>query len=167
MHILIGNSISETVGNPFSVPQGSCAGPVLYNMYSSIMDKLRQGYLVNLLGYADDKTLNDTFNLNSKSDEDRKRHNMENNLSGIAKWTHENRLKLNNEKTDFIVLARERQRKKVTSVEIGIDGIMVGAADEIKYVGMWLDHSLTMKKQVATVCSKVFRNISLIRKNRK
>ena len=42
----------------------------------------------------------------------------------------------------------------------------IGAAEDIKNVGMWLDHSLTMRKQVATVCSKVSRNISLIRRNR-
>ena len=52
-------------------------------------------------------------------------------------------------------------------MEIDIDGIKVGAADEIKYVGMYLNHSLTMRKRVATVCSKVSRNISLIRMNRK
>ena len=87
-------------------------------MYSSMMDKLTQGCLVNLLGYADNKTLYNTFNLNSKGAEDNKRHNMENCLSGIAEWTHENRLKLNNEKTEFIVFANERQRKKVTSMEM-------------------------------------------------
>ena len=92
---------------------------------------------------------------------------MDNCLSGIAEWTHENRLKLNNEKTEFIVFASEWQRKKVTSMEIGIDGIKVGVAGEIKHVEMWLNHPLTMRKQVVTVCSKVARNISLIRKNRK
>ena len=61
MLLLIGNSVSEAVGIPFSVPQGSCAGPVLYNIYSSMMGKLTHGYLVNLLGYADDKTLYNTF----------------------------------------------------------------------------------------------------------
>ena len=119
------------------------------------MGKLTHGYLVNLLGYADDKTLYDTFNLNSKGDVDSKRQNMENCLSGIAEWTCENRLKLNNEKTEFIVFTSESQRHKVTSMEIGIDGIKVSVADDIKYVGMWLDYSLTMKKQVAAVCSKV------------
>ena len=84
MQVLIGNSVSEAVGIPFFVPQGSCTGPVLYNMYFSTMDKLTLGYLVNLLGYTDDKTLYNTFNLNSKGDEDSKRHNMENCLSGIA-----------------------------------------------------------------------------------
>ena len=40
VQVLIGNSVSEAVGIPFSVPQGSCTGPVLYSMYSSMMDKL-------------------------------------------------------------------------------------------------------------------------------
>ena len=37
VHILDGNSVSETVSIPFTVPQGSCAGHVLYSMYSSMM----------------------------------------------------------------------------------------------------------------------------------
>ena len=43
VQVLIRNSISEAVAIPSSVPQGSCAGPVLYNMYSSMTDKLTQG----------------------------------------------------------------------------------------------------------------------------
>ena len=100
-------------------------------------------------------------------DEDSKRLNMENCLSGIAEWTHENKFKLNNEKTEFAPFVSERQRHKVSSMEIGVDGIKVGAADDIKYVRMWLDNSLTMMKQVMAVCRKVSRNITLIRKNRK
>ena len=75
--------------------------------------------------------------------------------------------KLNNEKTEFIVFASERQRHKVTSMDIGADGIKDGAAGDIKYVRMWLDNSLTMRNQVAAVCRKVSRNITLIRRNRK
>ena len=132
-----------------------------------MMGHLTQGYPINLLEYANDKTLYDTLNLNSMGDENRKRHNMENYLSRITEWTCENRLKLHNEKTEFTVFASERQIHKVTSMEIGIDGIKVVAADDIKYVGMWLDNSLTMQKQVAIVCRKVSRNIALIRKNKK
>ena len=97
VQVLVRNSVLEAVGIPFSVPQGSCVDPVLYNMYSSTMGKLTQGYLVNLLGYAGDKTLYDAFNVNNMGDEDSKRHDMENCLLEI---TCENRLKLNNEKTD-------------------------------------------------------------------
>ena len=140
VQVLIGNSVSEAVGIPFSVPQESCAGPVLYNMYCSTMGKLTQGYLVNLLGYADDRTLYDTFNLNSMGDEESKRHNMENSLLEIAELTCENILKLKDEKTEFIVFASERQRHKVTSIDTGTDEIKVGAADDMEYVGMGLDN---------------------------
>ena len=95
------------------------------------MDKETQGYLVNLVHYTDDKTLYDACNLNSMGDGDSIRHNMENCLSGIAEWTHANRLKLNNEKTQFIVFTSERQRHKVNSVDISVDGIKVGTADDI------------------------------------
>ena len=49
-------------------------------------------------------------------DEDSKRHNVENYLSGITEWTHENRLKLNNEQTEFIVFASERVKDKDTKL---------------------------------------------------
>ena len=84
-------------------------------------------------------------------DEDSKRHNVENFLSAIAEWTCENKLRLNNEKTEYIVFASERQRHKVNSMDIGVDGIKVWAADDINYVGMWLDNSSIMRKQVAAV----------------
>ena len=136
-------------------------------MYSSRIGMLTQGYLVNLLGYADDKTLYDTFNLNFMGDKDSKRENMEDCLSRITEWTCKNRLQLNNKKTEFIVFASKRERHKVTSNDLSVNGIKVGVVDDIKYVGMWLDNSLTMRKQVVTGCSKVYRNIALIRRNRK
>ena len=59
-----------------------------------------------------------------------------------------------------------KDRHKVTSIGSIVDRIKVGAADDIKYVGMWLDNSLTTRKKVAVVCSKVFRCIALIIRNR-
>ena len=73
MQALVGNSVSEVLGIPFSVPQGLCTGPALYSIYSSTLQMLSQGILVSLLGYGDDKTLYDLFNLNMMGDEDRKR----------------------------------------------------------------------------------------------
>ena len=65
------------------------------------------------------------------------------------------------------VFASGRQKHKITSTDITVYGIKVMVADNIKYVGMWLDTSLTMRKQVSAVCSKVSRNITLFRRNRK
>ena len=57
VQVLGRNSVSEAVSIQFSDLQWSCAGPELYSMYFSTLGKLTQGYLVNILGYADDKTL--------------------------------------------------------------------------------------------------------------
>ena len=68
-------------------------------MYSSTMGKLTQGCLGNVLGYADDKTLYYTFNLNIIGNEVSKRSNLEDCLSTITQCTCENRLKETNGKT--------------------------------------------------------------------
>ena len=166
MQILVENSVSEAVSIPVSVPYWSCAGQVLYNMYSSILVKVTQDYLVNLLGYAEDKTLYGTFNWNIIGDEASIRSNLENFLSRFTEWTCENWCKLNNDMAESIVFASDGQRCKITCNDNIADGINVKAADIRRYVGLWLDTLITMRKQLAIVCIKASRNIAIIRRNR-
>ena len=52
----------------FSVSQGSCLGPVLFNLYSStIADCVQEGQ--SLGGYADDHCILDYFNASKPGDE--------------------------------------------------------------------------------------------------
>ena len=63
--------------------------------------------------------------------------NLEDCLSGITEMTRDNRLKLNNDVTQFIVLTRG-QKHQITSADIGVDGIRVKATDNAKYVAFGL-----------------------------
>ena len=45
---------------PFLVPQGSVAGPVLYNAYASTLQHVVQSP-IKLYGFADDHTIKDSF----------------------------------------------------------------------------------------------------------
>ena len=47
---------------PFSVPQGSCAGPVLYLVYASTMEKA-VSESIGVHGYADDHALRKSLRL--------------------------------------------------------------------------------------------------------
>ena len=57
----------------------------------------------------------------------------------------------------------ERQRHKITSPDISVDGIKAGATDNIKYVGIFINH----KKMDGSSMQKIFRNIAKIRRDRR
>ena len=44
-----------------SVLQGSCSGPVTYNLYASTLKKYIENDIANILGYADDHLVFDSF----------------------------------------------------------------------------------------------------------
>ena len=67
--ILVNETISQDKKLPFSVPQGSCAGPILYNLYASTLEDTMQTYDVHLIGYANDHTIYSSFSVKSKKDE--------------------------------------------------------------------------------------------------
>ena len=56
---------------------------------------------------------------------------------------------------------------QVTSMQIAIDGIKVGASVDIKYVGMWLDNSLTTKKTGCSSVQEGFQKYSINQKEQK
>ena len=56
----VGKSFSNVRDHPFSVPQGSCGGPVLYLAYASTMKKVISES-VGVHRYADDHALGKKF----------------------------------------------------------------------------------------------------------
>ena len=56
----IGKAYSEPTGLKFSVPQGSCAGPILFLLYASTIAEVIPPTL-NINGYADDHGVKGKF----------------------------------------------------------------------------------------------------------
>ena len=67
--VLIGDTRSKEIDIPFSVPQGSCAGPVLYSAYASTLQEVindqdespRINKSIELHGFADDHVYKKSF----------------------------------------------------------------------------------------------------------
>ena len=64
--VQVGNVTSELKTINYSVPQGSCAGPVLFMCYTSTLDTTTSHRSADLLGYADDHALTDSFHANDR-----------------------------------------------------------------------------------------------------
>ena len=88
----------------FSVPQGSCAGPVLYSAYASTLQEVIQDLdgssstykSIDLHGFADDHVYKKLFAAKSRTDETNTMGELENCASRIKSWMDSSRLKMNN-----------------------------------------------------------------------
>ena len=66
----------------FSVPQGSCAGPILYTVYASTLQyQISEG--MDLNGFPDDHSINKSFNPNDRDEELRTIKLLESSLGNI------------------------------------------------------------------------------------
>ena len=90
-------NIHQAQNLPFSIPQGSCAGTQLFNLYcSSIQDIVNPP--LTLHGFVDDHTVGNKFKPGDWGDEVRCMEELEKCVTDLKVWRNENRLKMNNNK---------------------------------------------------------------------
>ena len=132
----------------FSVPQGSCARPVLYLAYASTLEK-EVSQNIGIHGYADDHALRKTFSANSRVEENMAIKDMEDSSINIKSWMDANRLKMNGSKTEFIMFGHHKQLQKFITSSFNIDGDSVNRLHIVKYLGALLDEELTLKQHTS------------------
>ena len=166
MSVQINNCLSAPRHLEFSVPQGSVAGPVLFNIYTSSLQEVVDPVCGKLGGYADDHILHKNF-APMPSCEAQTVERQEDCLIQIKNWMDSNRLRMNPDKTEFIYFGSSHQLSKCTAHSIDVDGVSVNKADSIKLLGATLDENLNLKKHISLKCSVASRNIHMIKSLRK
>ena len=84
-------------------------------------------------------------------------------IADICEWMETIALKLNEEKTEYIIFSRNK-----TPVH---DAIKAGnndvpAQDTVKILGVTLDRNMTLERQVINTCKSIYMNIRKIRRIR-
>ena len=89
-------------------------------------------------------------------------------LSDIQDWMGANKLKLNPDKTEFILFGSKRQRDKLSSCfPVDILGSMLCPTDKVKNLGVVFDSGFTFSSHVASVCRQCFIGIRDFRRIRR
>ena len=75
----------------------------------------------------------------------------------------ENRLKMNNDKTEFILFGSKLQLDKCKTKTLNVNNTEIKLSDKIKYVGVLLDQKLNLKQHITSKCQTVMLNIQCIK----
>ena len=144
------------------MPQGSVLGPFSFPQYTAPLFDIVQRHGCEIHMYADDTQVYLSFSRNNSQISLEK---LENCISELRQWMKDNFLKLNDLKTEFLVL-NSRRMKPVDEKSIVIGEESVCAVQSARNIGAVIDKNLTMEAQVSNVCRNCYlglRQISQIR----
>ena len=117
---------SNTFDLPFGVPQGSCLGPVLFTQYASF---LFSNHSASAHAYADVHQLYMAFSPNLES-QNQAVSCMEYCLDDVKSWMISNKLKMNDLKTEFIIISSHQKLAKIDLTRIRVGESRISAVDD-------------------------------------
>ena len=136
------------------VPQGSILGPTLFNLYlndicnvSSILEFTLFADDTNII-YSHDSTTSLCNTLNTE-------------LEKLNAWFNLNKLSLNLQKTNYITFSTNNLD---STIQIAINGSNIEKVNSTKYLGVYIDHHLNWKDDIAYISSKLSKSTAVIHK---
>ena len=170
MKVCIRGSYSMSVTLKYGVPQGSCLGPILYTLYTQPLFDLINDCGLYYHAYADDiqlycdTPLNLLENLKTK---------IESSVQSVRSWMDNNRLKLNEDKTECLVISKPFKKQSkisnnlISSIQFTFGTSNVNSVDKCRNLGVIFDNHLTMEHQVNKLIKELNFQIRKIRNVRR
>lgn len=164
--ILINTEISDNFELESGVPQGSCLGPLCFTAYSSSLFKVINQHLPEGFGYADDTQLLHTFRPTSSTNQSDATEAIQNCITDIKKWMVAHKLKLNDSKTELMILGTSKQLEKLTTDSIVIGSEVIRSVKKVRNLGVMFDSNLKMTDHVNNICRIGHYHLTNLRKIR-
>ena len=160
--VTINRQYSEPRDLAVSVPQGSCAGGNIFNLYCSPLQDVVPSTL-QLSGFADDHSVRREFKARDREGESETICILEDCMLKIKQWMDETRLKMNTAKTEFIYFGNQHQLDKCKTDTIDVVGDLILRTNSVKYLGVQMDSNLNFKQLITQKCCSAMFNFLRIK----
>jgi len=164
--ILIGDHESPPTSVTTGVPQGSILGPLLFTLYLTPLNNTSSMTAgVGSHFYADDTQIYISF---SADDAAASLRHLSSALQGIYEWLSANRLALNADKTEYLIVGLRQQKAKLLnqSLDLNFAGSSIQPSEMVRNLGVLFDGDMSMKSHVSNLCRSSFMCIRSLRQIR-
>ena len=124
-------------------------------------------FVSNAHGFADDHQLYLSFCPNTTLSQENAVSRMETCLDSVKQWMLANKLKMNDGKTEFLIIGSQQQLDKIGFNSIRVGDSIVQCVDSVRDLGAYLDSTMCMEPHIDAKCGAAFRQLYSIRKIRK
>ena len=163
-HVSVNGERSDCYPLPFGVPQASCLGSLLFSANTSKLIKL---YLPNAHAFADNTQLYLSFNPDNSLNEAEAVHAIEHCIHAIRAWMQADKLKLNENKTEVMLIGTRQQLSKANVDTLNVGDTSIAIVNKARNHGVWFDSQLNFNVHIAKTWSLSFCSLYKIRCIRK
>ena len=151
--ISLNRTLSDSFFLQYGVPQGSRLK----------LFEIVNAHLPDIHCYADDSQLYLSFKPDSQASWDEANMAMQQCIEDIRQWILTDRLKLNDDKTEYLLIGTRQQLSANSAGTLAVGDHQISPAQEAKNLGCWFHQQVTMATQINKICNASYFHLHNIR----
>ena len=157
--------MSSKANLKFGVPKGPALGPLLFTLYTTPLSSMIFEHVIPHHLFADDNQLYVSI---ASWDSAAALNGLQSCLASVQSWMSTNQLKLNPDKTEFLLIGNEQQQSKYTSMfPIELLGVKTILAKSARNLGVIFDKKFILRSHISVVSSSCFYHMWDLRRIRR
>lgn len=165
--VQINGESSDKVKLSFGVPQGSVLGPILFTIYTTPLGDIVRKHGLTFHLYADDTQIYIAFKPTDVLSSEQAMTRIERCVEEIRSWMRMNFLKLNDDKTELLVITQTINNALNITMSIGGEVVSPDPAEPPRNLGVLFDATMGLRQHTSKLCQSLNYKIYNIGKIRK